>query len=243
MMSNYFDDEKVLAPESINEAHLPVAIVVDKSGSMIGKPIDQVVRSINRFRQDICKDPNATELVDICIIAFNDKAEIVQDWISIKNMKPVEITADGGTNLSAALGLMLDKLKEREIYYKKMGMEIRRPYAVILSDGHDNYGNKIDSIAQNIRKRTEEKKLLPWIMGVPGYDKETAAKITGGPRVLELVDEKAYDFTGFFQVLEVSLKAASASAPGEKTTIKDEDDPLQKEDCSVKVVKLENWLD
>lgn len=241
-MENYFNDEGILAPECMNEAHLLVIIVIDKSGSMIGKPIDQVVRSINRFRQDICKDPNAAELVDICIIAFNDKAEIVQDWTSIKNMEPVKITADGCTNLSVALNMMQDKLKEREKYYRELGMGVRRPYAVLLSDGYDSYGNNIDPIAQNIRKRTKEKKLLPWFMGVPGYNKETAVKITGGPRVLELVDEKAYDFTGFFQVLEVSLKIESASAQTENVTIKDEDDPLQKEDCSVRAAKLESWL-
>lgn len=42
--------------------------------------------------------------------------------------------------------------------------------------------------------------------------------------------------------MEVSIKAVSTSAPGEKPVIKDEENPLKQEDCGVKVVNIDDWL-
>ena len=113
------------------------------------------------------------------------------------------------------------------------------PYLIMMTDG---MGDNIDAISDEIRQRTDDKKMLPWFLGVSGYDKETAAKITEGKRVFELVDETGFDFTDFFKVMEVSIKAVSTSAPGEKPTIKDEENPLKKESCGVKVANLDDWL-
>ena len=113
------------------------------------------------------------------------------------------------------------------------------PYLIILTDG---MGDNIDQISEEIRDRTNSKKMLPWFLGVSGYDKVTAGKITEGKRVFELTDENGYDFTDFFKVMEVSIKAVSTSAPGAKPVIKDEENPLNQEDCGVKVVNIDDWL-
>ena len=141
--------------------------------------------------------------------------------------------------MSAALREAVDKLKERGHLYEENGIEVRMPYLIILTDGK---GDNIDKIAEEIRERTNSKKMLPWFLGISGYDKETAAKITEGKRVFELVDEKGYDFTDFFRVMEVSIKAVSTSAPGAKPVIKEEENPLNQEGCGVKVVNIDDWL-
>ena len=113
------------------------------------------------------------------------------------------------------------------------------PYLIMITDG---MGDNIDKVAEELRHRTETRRVRPWFLGVKGYDRKTAAKITSGERVFELTDENGFDFTDFFKVMEVSIKAVSLSAPGERPVIKDEDNPLMKEDCGVKVVKLDDWL-
>lgn len=237
----YFSDD-VLPPKNMCEPHMPVLLLIDCSGSMYGKdgiPIRSVEKSVNRFMADICKDPKAAERVDVCVIAFNDTPQIIQDWRPITEMGKVELTAGGGTNMSAALKLAVDKLSERCHLYEDNGIDVRMPYLIMLTDG---MGDNIDQIAERIRRKTENKNMLPWFLGVPGYDKVTAGKITGGERIFELVQEKGYDFTGFFKVMEVSIRVVSTSAPGEKPQIKDEENPLMKEDCGVRVVKIDDWL-
>lgn len=238
MGMNFNFNDGPLPPENVCEPHMPVLIMADNSGSMEAA-IENVKKSINRFRNDICKDPKAAERVEICVISFNGDVHILQDWCSITEMKSIELSAQGGTNMSAALRVAVDKLKERGHLYEKLGIEVRMPYLIILTDGK---GNNINEIAEEIRERDHSNKMRTWFLGVPGYDKETAAKLTEGKRVFELVDKNGYDFTGFFDVMEVSIKAVSTSSPGEKPVIKEDEDPLNQENCSVKVVDLSEWL-
>lgn len=239
MGKNFYFNDGPLPPENVCEPHMPVLILIDSSGSMSGLAIKNVEKSVNRFAADICKDPKAAERVEICVISFNDSVKVLQDWGPITEMRKFELLAEGGTNMSEALETAVDKLKERCHLYEDNGIEVRMPYLIILTDGK---GDNIDRIAEEIRERTNAKKMRPWFLGVSGYDKATAGKITEGKRVFELTDENGYDFTDFFKVMEVSIKAVSTSAPGAKPVIKDEENPLAKEDCGVKVVNIDKWL-
>ena len=237
MKMNFNFNDGPLPPRNVCEPHMPVVILIDNSGSMFGQAISNVEKSVNRFAADICKDPKAADRVDICVMSFNESVTVLQDWCPITEMRKVELSA--GTNMSAALRKAVDKLRERGHLYENNGIEVRMPYLIILTDG---MGDNIDQIAEEIRDRTNSKKMLPWFLGVNGYDKTTAGMITEGKRVFELTDENGYDFTDFFKVMEVSIKAVSTSAPGAKPVIKDEENPLNQKDCGVRVVNIDDWL-
>jgi len=240
-MNFNFNDGCVLPPENPCEAQLPLLFLLDVSGSMADQAIKNVEKSINRSKEDICKDPKAAAGVRICVLAFNDDVEVLQNWCPITEMKPVELTAGGGTNMSKALTFAKDKLREEINFLGELSVpEIKKPQIVILTDGH---GDNIDQIAAEYRERTKAGKMRPWFLGVHGYDKSTAAKIMGEDRpVFELVDEEGYDFTDFFDFIAVSTKALSTSAPGEVPHIKDEENPFKKEDCNIKVIDIDSWL-
>ena len=239
MKMNFNFNDGPLPPRNVCEPHMPVVILIDNSGSMFGQAISNVEKSVNRFAADICKDPKAADRVDICVMSFNESVTVLQDWCPITEMRKVELSAGGGTNMSAALRKAVDKLRERGHLYENNGIEVRMPYLINLTDG---MGDNIDQIAEEIRDRTNSKKMLPWFLGVNGYDKTTAGMITEGKRVFELTDENGYDFTDFFKVMEVSIKAVSTSAPGAKPVIKDEENPLNQKDCGVRVVNIDDWL-
>ena len=194
MKMNFNFNDGPLPPRNVCEPHMPVVILIDNSGSMFGQAISNVEKSVNRFAADICKDPKAADRVDICVMSFNESVTVLQDWCPITEMRKVELSAGGGTNMSAALRKAVDKLRERGHLYENNGIEVRMPYLIILTDG---MGDNIDQIAEEIRDRTNSKKMLPWFLGVNGYDKTTAGMITEGKRVFELTDEKGYDFTDF----------------------------------------------
>lgn len=155
MGMNFNFNDGPLPPSNVCEPHMPVVVLIDISGSMSGLAISNVEKSVNRFAADICKDPKAADRVDICVMSFNDSVSIIQDWCPITEMKNVELSAGGGTNMSAALRKAVDKLRERSHLYEDNGIEVRMPYLIILTDGQ---GDNIDQIAEEIRDRTNSKR-------------------------------------------------------------------------------------
>lgn len=238
MVANYnYGDYEEVAPENINEPHMPVLIAADISGSMAGLPIQNLNKSVNRFASDVCKDPKAAGRVDVAVIAFNEAPHIEQNWRPITEMNPVNFVAGGGTNLSAALEKGVAMLRDRGHLYEDVGMDVKKPYLILISDG---YGGDITEIAKVIKQRTADRKMQLWVLAVKGYDKHTVAQLTDGKRVFELVDEDGFDFTEFFDFMAVSIKAVSTSAPGKDTvSVKSN---IGREGSSCRVPDLDAWL-
>lgn len=236
-MGNYNFGDYEIAPASINEPHMQVLFAADISGSMSGLPIQNVNRSINRFGPDVCKDPKAAERVDVAVIGFNEEPHVEQNWRPITELAPVEFTAGGGTNISAALEKGISMLRERTALYEKVGTEVKMPYLVLITDG---YGGDVENISKVIKKRTDEHKMKLWVLAVKGYDKESVAKLTDGKRVFELVNEDGYDFTEFFDFMAVSVKAVSTSSPGQDTVSVKHN--IGREGSSCRVPDLDAWL-
>ncbi len=232
-----FNDTEAIFPGSINEAHMPVLICCDISGSMCGVPIQALNRSVNRFAADVCKDSRAAGCVDVAVVGFNEAPRLEQNWRPITELHPVEFSGGGGTNLSAALEMSVEKLRERSHLYEDNGIEVKMPYLILITDG---YGGDVTEIAEDIKKRTAARKMKLWILAVKGYDKETVAKLTDGKRVFELVDENGFDFSEFFDFMAVSIKAVSTSAPGQDNVhIKHN---IGREGSSCRVPDLDEWL-
>ncbi len=237
-MANYnYGDYEEVAPENINESHMPVLIAGDISGSMAGLPIQNVNKSINRFASDVCKDPKAAGRVDVAVIGFNDAPHIEQNWRPITEMNPVDFAAGGGTNIPAALEKGVEMLRERGHLYEDIGIEVKMPYLILITDG---YGGDVTEIAKVIKQRTADRKMKLWVLAVKGYDKKSVAQLTDGKRVFELVNEDGYDFSEFFDFMAVSVKAVSTSAPGQDTvSVKSS---IGREGSTCRVPDLDAWL-
>ena len=233
---NYGNYEEV-APKDINKPHMPILLAADSSISMDGLPIENVNKSINRFANDVCKDPKAAGQVDVAVIGFNESPYIEQNWRPITEMNQVNFVAGGGTNISAALEKGVEMLRERGHLYEDVGIEVKMPYLILITDG---YGGDVTEIAKVIKKRTADRKMKLWVLAVKGYDKNTVAQLTDGKRVFELVNEDGYDFSEFFDFMAVSIKAVSTSAPGQDTvSVKSN---IGREGSACRVPDLDNWL-
>lgn len=233
---NYGDYEEVM-PKDINEAHMLVNIVADVSGSMSGKPIEMLNKSINRFKDDVCKDPKAAGRVDVSVISFNDSPKVEQNWRPITEMNPVEFVAGGGTNIASALEMGVDKLRDRGHLYEKNGTELKVPYMILITDG---YAGDVTQIAEVIKKRTNDRKMKLWVLAVKGYDKATVAQLTDGKRVFELVDEDGYDFSEFFDFMAISVKTASLKNSRDDAVSVNHN--IGREGSKCRVPDLDDWL-
>lgn len=236
MLDYNFGDYDELEPKCINKGHMAVLICVDRSGSMYGEAIQNATKSINRFASDVCKDSNAAAVVDVAVVSFNESDQIEQNWRPITEMKPVELVASGGTNLAGALDTGVNMLRERTSLYDEMGIEVKMPYLILITDAK---GGDVTEIAEVIKKRTEDHKMQLWVLAVKDYDKATVAKLTNGERVFELVDENGFDFSEFFDLMAVGVKALSTSAPGERVTIKHN---IGREGSTCRVPDLDKWV-
>ena len=215
---------------NINEAHLPVAFICDVSGSMNTtgaggfSAISGVNACINRFKEDTSRDSQLQKILDVAVYSFSDDFKIIQDFRPVTELEHVNMTAEGGTELNMALVEAVEHLKDRGDYYEEMGTPVLMPYLILITDG---YGGKVSKAAELIAKRTKELKMQLWILAVDGYDKETVAKLSNG-----------YDFSEFFNLMEMVLKARSCSKPGDSIHV---DFDLKNND-KIQVPDLDEWL-
>ena len=201
----------------LSEGRVAICLVCDVSGSMsIYDRIMELNTCLNRFPADVCKDSKAAELVDLCVITFNEDARVVQDWMPINQLKNglnLHLTAHGGTNMAAALELADKKVCEQAEFYEDAGGGTsKKPFLVVMSDG--DVGN-IDAILEKIRGRRDKGKYRVNFVGVNGYNRQTAEKLTVPDQIFEVHGEEGYDFTDFFDIMTLSLRTVSQKGDGE----------------------------
>lgn len=213
-MPNYnykdYDDQPMM---SVNEIHMPVLLLLDRSYSMFGTAIQNLNSAVNRFSTDICKDSKAARCVDVAVVAFNGEVSTVQDWSPITQMGPINLQADGGTNLDGALRKANTMCRERAHLYEDAGIEVKTPWIILVTDGQ---AANIAEIANEIKQRTAAHKVKLWVLAVGDADEKTLDELTnGGERLIFMEDGANFDFNTFFDMMAVSIKAVSTSAPGE----------------------------
>ena len=207
------------APQIVNasEPHMALLFLLDTSGSMnVLLPkrdcsaIEELTDALNRFKAEVCKDEQTKDILDVAIIEFNDTYKVIQEFSPIEYMKPVELRAYGKTYISEALDVAIDMVTERSRFYRRSGSEPYKPWIVLISDGAPM--DPIDKMAEKINSLVEENKLAFWSLAVGDADKTVLHKLSGR-RVLNC---EGYDFSGFLDWANKSMRAVSQSSPGEK---------------------------
>lgn len=214
---DFSNNEFLEAPPIVNtsEPHMACLFLVDTSGSMGMNingviPINELNNALNRFKEEVCRDSRTRDILDIAIIEFNNSTKVVQDFRPIEYMKPVELIARGQTYLLPAIREAVSKINERSRFYRRMGTEPYKPWIVLISDGEPF--DSVEEMSAEISPMVDTGKLAFWALSVPGANNEVLHKLAG-QRVLNLKD---YDFSGFFNWVNKSMRAVSQSSPGEK---------------------------
>ena len=144
--------------------------------------------------------------------------EIYRNWAAAEATEPISVIASGGTQMSQALRLAVKTLDEKIAMYNSVGITVNRPQIILVTDGEAN--DDITEVAAEIKTRSNEFKL--WMLGVPGYNKKTAAMLTEGKRIFEMTEgSNISDFIeeSFSYLSDVAIEG-SVSAPGTKYTVK-----------------------
>ncbi len=177
--------------------------MLDESCSMAGETIENLNKAVNRFASDAIKrEPVFSSAVEMYAIAFNHIPRIVLDWTPLGSFQngSIKLEANGGTTIASALDLAFEELKKKKS--EKSGNSVNGyvSYVVLISDG---LSGRVDLQAGKINELTQQGGFKFWMLGVTGYDKPTAEKLTaaGPERLYTLDDGEKFDFTPFFNDL------------------------------------------
>ena len=75
---------------AMNEPHLPVLLLLDTSGSMNGKPLEELVEGYNNFLSQSATDELCMKRVDVAVMTFSGAGiKTIQDFMPLS--KAMEI--------------------------------------------------------------------------------------------------------------------------------------------------------
>ena len=226
---NMVDGKKKLLPMAIEfvenpEPRCACVLLLDCSSSMDGNNISQLNQGIIELKKQLESDDIASKRVEIAVVKFNSEVEVVSDFATVDDFRPIELTADGVTSMTDAIKLASNMLEERKNDYKQNGIAYYRPWIFMITDGAptDKEGYLLDEndsrfieAVNTVKNGESNKQFTFWAVGVDEADMGTLAKISS--RALKLKDNCWADM---FQWLSSSLVTLSSSSMDtQKTTL------------------------
>jgi uncharacterized protein YegL len=144
---------------------LPVILLLDTSGSMNtvvkveGRPVEYVTggksrigvlnEAVRRMLGTFTKESSHANEFLLAIVTFGGTAALKQAPVPASSFEYVDLTADGGTPLGAAIEVAKSLIEDRE----RIPSRAYRPLVVLVSDGEptDSWESKLDSFMQDGR--------------------------------------------------------------------------------------------
>ena len=114
---------------------LPVYLLLDTSGSMMGEPIESVKAGVHMLVSSLRSDPYALETAWLSIITFDSQVTQTVPLTELAQFQEPALNASGVTSMGAALALLAGAI-EREV--QKSTPEQKgdwKPVVFLLSDG------------------------------------------------------------------------------------------------------------
>jgi uncharacterized protein YegL len=200
-------------PEFVDnpENRCPVILLLDASGSMAGKPIQELNRGVAAFKEDIVRDAQASLSVELAIVRFGGSVSLSQDFVTIDNFMPPTLSADGGTPMGEAIEMALDMIENRKAIYKENGVQYYRPWVFLITDGAptDNWSYA----AQRLKEAEVNRRLSFFAVGVEGASFNILGQIASAER--PPIQLNGLDFRSLFVWLSSSMKRVSSGRVGE----------------------------
>jgi uncharacterized protein YegL len=114
---------------------LPVYLLLDTSGSMLGEPIEAVKNGVQTLVAALRQDPYALETAYLSVITFDNGARQVVPLTELANFQMPNLQALGQTCMGDALQLLAQKV-DSEV--QKTTAEVKgdwKPIVFIMTDG------------------------------------------------------------------------------------------------------------
>lgn len=194
------------------EPRCPCILLLDVSGSMNGRPINELNAGLVTFRDELLADPLALKRVELGIVTFGP-VHVEPPFTSAANFFPPILFAQGDTPMGAAITKALDMVEERKREYRANGISYYRPWIFLITDGAPT--DEWQAAANKVFRGEEDKRFAFFSIGVQGADMKTLAQIS----VRQPLPLQGLQFRELFSWLSSSLRSVSRSTPGTEVVL------------------------
>lgn len=196
------------------EPRVPTILLVDKSGSMHGQPMQALNRGLEQFERELGEDPLARKRVDVAVISFGGSVQKVCDFTDAQSFIAPTLQADGGTPMGEAVVRAIEMLEERKKQYRQAGIAYYRPWLFLLTDGAPtDEGTEFWRNAVALVQEGERQGKLSFF-GVAVNDADMRKLNQLCPSKRPAMKLRGLCFRELFSWLSASLKSVSCSTPG-----------------------------
>jgi len=146
------------------EPRCPCLLLLDTSGSMNGKPIDELNAGLRTFKEDLAADAMAMQRVEVAVVTFGP-VRIHSDFQTADSFQPPMLAPSGDTPLGAAIMQGLDMLETRKASYRQAGIAYFRPWVFLVTDGAptDAWHVAAERRRTQLVVATPERRRLRWV--------------------------------------------------------------------------------
>jgi len=189
------------------EPRCPCVLVLDVSGSMGGRPLEELNAGLATFRDELSSDALAMKRVEVAVVTFGP-VKVEMPFTTASSFYPPTLQSQGDTPTGAAISQALTLVEDRKRDYKSNGISYYRPWVFLITDGQPT--DAWQSAAAAIREGEASKKFAFFAIGVQGADTNTLRQIS----VREPLSLQGLKFRELFSWLSSSLRSVSSSTPG-----------------------------
>jgi uncharacterized protein YegL len=186
------------------EPRCPCLLLLDTSGSMHGKPIEELNAGIRQFRDELYADDMAQKRVEIAIVGFGP-VQTITEFQTPDLFQPPTLVASGDTPIGGAIDTGLNLLDQRKQTYRNNGVSYYRPWVFLITDGGPT--DHWQAAAERVKQGEAANHFSFFAVGVEGARMDVLSQITTR-QPLKLQELR---FRDLFKWLSNSLSAVSKS--------------------------------
>ena len=191
----------------------PCILLLDTSGSMQGRPLDELNAGLALYRDELAADALASKRVEVAVVAFGGRVQTVQDFATADSFFPPKLQANGDTPMGSAIVQALEMLQQRKEIYRQNGVLFYRPWVFLITDGGPTDAWQV--AAERVQRGERDKAFSFFAVGVEGANMEILSKIS----TREPLTLSGLRFRDLFKWLSNSQRAVSRSQTGESVAL------------------------
>ena len=195
------------------EPRCPCVLLLDVSGSMTGRPLDELNAGLTLFKDELAAYSLAMKRVEIGIVTFGP-VNVEMPFTTAAAFFPPTLQAQGDTPMGAAILEALNMVRDRKQDYRSNGISYYRPWVFLITDGGPTDAWK--AAAEAVREGEASKQFAFFAIGVKGANMDVLRQISSAREPLSLEGMK---FRELFKWLSSSLSSVSKSTLGSEVPL------------------------